>query len=491
MRGIEKSFLGVRVLKGVDLDLVPGEVHALVGENGAGKSTLMKVLAGIHGADAGEVEIAGTVRQLSGPREAQQAGIAIIHQELTLLPHRTVAENVFLGREPVRRGAVDGRAMVRRTRELLADLGEEGIPATATAGSLPVAQQQVVEIVKALAVDARVLAMDEPTAALADTEVAMLYRLVRRLADRGLAVLYVSHRMREVFDLSQRVTVLKDGAHVITAPTASLTSEQVVRQMVGRPLDAMFPDLATPREIGDVRFSVTGGGNGRLSGIDLELRAGEIVGLAGLQGSGRSAVARAIAGVDPFTVGDVRLDGAPVRLRSPRRSIAAGIAFVTEDRKAEGLALRQSVRDNALLVRRSAGRARRNGLVDVPALLRSVTVTARSPEQEVRYLSGGNQQKVVLAKWLAVQPRVLLVDEPTRGIDVGAKAAIYELLRGLARNGVAVLVISSELPELIGMSDRVLVMHEGRLAGHLPAGPTEEDVMALATGHGAHEGESR
>jgi ABC-type sugar transport system ATPase subunit len=486
--GIRKSFQGNEVVHGVDLDLQPGEVHALVGENGAGKSTLMKCLAGIHTPDDGTIEIDGAVRRFKTPREAQEAGVAIVHQEFTLLPHRTVAENLFLGREPGRFGRVDKAGMERRAREILVDLGVSSIRPSAVVSSLSVAQQQILEIAKALVLDARVLAMDEPTAALADAEVALLYDLVRRLTDRGLAVLYVSHRLPEVFDLSSRVTVLKDGALVGTEPTAELTSDNVVRMMVGRPLSALFPDLAADEEIGRVRIDVRGGGNSRIHDIDLTIRAGEVVGLAGLQGSGRSAVARALCGVAPFTRGSYEVEGRPARIRSPRRAVRAGIAFVTEDRKGEGLALRQTVQDNVLLVRRAvsarlAGRASRS----VADLLREMTVVAASQESEVRLLSGGNQQKVVLAKWLAVAPNVLVVDEPTRGIDVGAKATIYQLIRDLAQSGVAVLLISSELPELIGMSDRLLVMHQGRIAGELPPRSSEEDVMRLATGHGQPE----
>ncbi|SFB26922.1 ribose transport system ATP-binding protein [Amycolatopsis marina] len=482
LSAIRKQFLGVEVLHGVDLELWPGEVHALVGENGAGKSTLMKVLAGVYRPDGGTIEVEGDQQTFGSPREAQAAGISIVHQEFTLLPDRTVAENVFLGREPVRRGQVDRARLEADTAELFESLGEQGISPRTQVRRLPVAQQQVVEIVKALSTDARVLAMDEPTAALADHEVELLYSLVQRLCARGIAVLYVSHRLREVFDLSARITVLKDGSLVTCAPTSELTSESLVKHMVGRPLESLFPARATAAETGPVKLALRGAGNDRIRNLDLEVRAGEIVGLAGLQGAGRSAVARAVCGVQPFTTGTLELGGAPARIRSPRAAVRNGIAHVTEDRKGDGLALRQSVRDNMLLVRRAAfGRSR--GARGVEELLREVAVVCRSSEQDVRYLSGGNQQKVVLAKWLAVEPKILVVDEPTRGIDVGAKETVYELLRGLAREGVAILMISSELPELIGMSDRVLVMHDGELAGELPAGASEESVMALATGH--------
>ncbi|WP_210578766.1 sugar ABC transporter ATP-binding protein [Streptomyces sp. GESEQ-4] len=485
LRGIGKSFLGVRVLDGVDLQVRPGEVHAVVGENGAGKSTLMKVVSGVHQPDEGTVEFAGAPRTFRSPREAQQAGIGIVYQELTLLPERTVAENVCLGREPLRRGLVDRRAMLSHTAGLLASIGEGSIPPETRVGRLGVAQQQVVEIVKALSLDARLLIMDEPTAALADHEVDQLYALVRRLQEQGIGVLYVSHRLKEVFDLSSRITVLKDGRAVATLDTADTSADQLVRHMVGRELSSYYPDPAKPQELGPVRLTVRGGGNRKLRGIDLRLRAGEVLGVGGLQGSGRSALARALFGAAPFSTGQVTVDGAPVRLRSPRAAMRAGIAYVSEDRKGEGIVAEQSVLDNALL----AGRAVRPGRVGrgartarIRELLAAVELRAAGEDQEIRFLSGGNQQKVVLARWLALAPRILLFDEPTRGIDVGAKSAIHDLVRRLARDGAAVLMVSSELPELLGMSDRIIVMRDGRIAGELPAGATEEDVVALAVG---------
>lgn len=487
LRGIGKSFLGVRVLDGVDLQVRPGEVHAVVGENGAGKSTLMKVVSGVHQPDEGTVEFAGAPRTFRSPREAQQAGIGIVYQELTLLPERTVAENVCLGREPLRRGIVDRRAMLSHTAGLLASIGEGSLPPDTRVGRLGVAQQQVVEIVKALALDARLLIMDEPTAALADHEVDQLYALVRRLQEHGMGVLYVSHRLKEVFDLSSRITVLKDGRAVATLDTADTSAGQLVRHMVGRELSSYYPAPAKPQELGPVRLTVRGGGNRKLRGIDLRLRAGEVLGVGGLQGSGRSALARALFGAAPFSTGQVTVDGAPVRLRSPRAAIRAGIAYVSEDRKGEGIVAEQSVLDNALLAGRAVrpgrfGRGARNARVR--ELLAAVELRAAGEDQEIRFLSGGNQQKVVLARWLALAPRILLFDEPTRGIDVGAKSAIHDLVRRLARDGAAVLMISSELPELLGMSDRIIVMREGRIAGELPAGATEEEVVALAVGTG-------
>jgi ribose transport system ATP-binding protein len=485
LRGIGKSFLGVRVLDGVDLQVRPGEVHAVVGENGAGKSTLMKVVSGVHQPDEGTVEFDGAPRTFRGPREAQQAGIGTVHQELTLLPERTVAENVWLGREPLRRGLVDRRAMLSRTAGLLASIGEGSLPPDTRVGRLGVARQQVVEIVKALALDARLLIMDEPTAALADHEVGQLYALVRRLQKQGMGVLYVSHRLKEVFDLSSRITVLKDGRAVATLDTADTSADQLVRHMVGRELSSYYPGLAKPQELGPVRLTVRGGGNRKLRGIDLRLRAGEVLGVGGLQGSGRSALARALFGAAPFSTGRVTVDGAPVRLRSPRAAIRAGIAYVSEDRKDEGIVAEQSVLDNALLAGRAVrpirvGRGART--TRIRELLAAVELRAAGEEQEIRFLSGGNQQKVVLARWLALAPRILLFDEPTRGIDVGAKSAIHDLVRRLARDGAAVLMVSSELPELLGMSDRIIVMSDGRIVGELPAGATEEDVVALAVG---------
>ena len=485
LRGIGKSFFGVRVLDGVDLDVAPGEVHAVVGENGAGKSTLMKIVSGGYPPDQGSVEFGGRRRVFRGPRDAQRAGIGIIHQEFNLLPQRTVAENVYLGHEPVRRGLVDRRAMLGRTRQLLASIGETALPADAPVGRLGVAQQQVVEIAKALALDARLLIMDEPTASLADHEVELLYGLVRRLQERGIGLLYVSHRLAEVFDLSSRITVLKDGRRVTTLPTAGTTADELVRHMVGRELSSYFPDRAGPDDLGPVRLTVRAGGNRKLRDVDLDLRAGEVLGVGGLQGSGRSALARALFGVSPFTAGEITVDGEPVRLRSPRAAMRAGVAYVTEDRKGEGIVGRQSVLDNALLAGRAVGIGRAGRAVRatrVRELLAAVEVRAAGEDQEIRFLSGGNQQKVVLARWLALDPLILLFDEPTRGIDVGAKSAIHDLVRRLARDGAAVLMVSSDLPELLGMSDRIVVMRDGRIAGELPAGATEEQVVSLAVG---------
>jgi ABC-type sugar transport system ATPase subunit len=484
MRDIRKSFLGVPVLHGVDLDLRAGEVHALMGENGAGKSTLMKILAGVYQADGGTVELNGQEVAFAHPLEAQRAGVSTVFQEFNLLPERTVAENVFLGREPRRRGLVDADRMNADTQALLADLGLDWLAPRRRVRTLSVAGQQIVEVVKALSYDARIISMDEPTAALADEEVELLYRLVRTLRERGVAILYVSHRLKEIFDLSDRVTVLKDGALVDTVDTSTITADDLVRKMVGRPITSFFPDKLPDTSVGDVRLRIRGGGNEQLDGIDLDVRGGEIVALAGLQGSGRTEIAHALFGVARFTRGTVELDGRPLRSRSARHAVRSGLALVTEDRKAEGLVLNQSVAANARLVLdavlpgQAGKRARR-----IPGILSSLDLVSQGADQEVRFLSGGNQQKVVLAKWLATDPAVMVLDEPTRGIDVGAKQKVYALMRELCARGVAILMISSELQEVIGMADRIVVLRDGRVAGELAAGADEESVMAVATGH--------
>ncbi|MFD4421086.1 sugar ABC transporter ATP-binding protein [Agromyces sp. NPDC058484] len=481
--GLEKSFFGVQVLRGVGLTLYPGQVHGLIGENGAGKSTFMKILAGVYERDAGTIRLAGEEVDFQHPVQAARAGLATVFQEFNLLPERTVAENVFVGREPKRGGFVDRKGMVRRTRELLADLGIDSIEADAPVRSLTVAEQQIVEIVKALSTDARVIQMDEPTAALADHEVELLYAIVRRLKERGVAIIYVSHRLKEIFDLCDTITVLKDGALVSTGPAAELDTDELVRRMVGRPIEAYYPDPEPGTVLGEPRLVLRGVGNAYVDGVDLELRAGEIVGIAGLQGSGRTELVEGVFGVTPFTRGRMLLDGAEVTITSARRAVRKGFALITEDRKAQGLALNQSILDNALLVIRSVfSRRTRSVRRDLPGVLSSLEVVSRGVDQEVQYLSGGNQQKIVLAKWLATKPRVVLLDEPTRGIDVGAKVAVYRLMRRLAKEGVAILMISSELPEVIGMSDRIVVMHDGRASAELPARSDEATILTAATG---------
>ncbi len=483
MRGIVKSFLGNEVLHGVDLEVFAGEVHALVGENGAGKSTMMKILAGVYRPDSGQILLDGSAIDFEHPIAAQKAGVTTVFQEFNLLADRTVAQNVFLGREPVRNSLIDSAKMNSDTTALLAELGMDTISAKSRVGSLSVAEQQIVEIVKALSQDARIISMDEPTAALSDVEVSLLYRIVRQLKARGVSVLYVSHRLKEIFDLCDRITVLKDGAYVRSFNTAETNPDELIRTMVGRAFSGYFPPIDPETSLGPVRLQVCGAGNSQVNGIDLEVRGGEIVALAGLQGSGRTEIAHGLFGIAPFVRGTVAIDGKKVKIKSPRAAVRQGLALVTEDRKTEGLALRQSVSANARLVLdavRLFGATKE--VRRIPGLLRSLELSSRGLDQEVRYLSGGNQQKVVLAKWLLTDPKVIILDEPTRGIDVGAKRAVYDAMRELTKTGIAIVMISSELPEIIGMADRIVVLHDGELAGELPAGTGEETIMSLATG---------
>ena len=486
LRGISKVFPGVRALSDVDLDVRAGEVHAVMGENGAGKSTLMKIVAGVYQPDAGTITLDGEPVHFAHPREAQERGISIIHQEFNLLPERTVAQNIFLGREPKRGWIVDSGEMERQTAAILADLGvERSISPRAMVGRLSVAQQQNVEIAKALSFDARIVVMDEPTASLSPAEVDALFARIRVLQERGIAFIYISHRIDEITALTQRITVLKDGEKVGTVATAETSASELVSMMVGRELSSYYPPYAEPGDIGAPVLEIANGGNERLHAIDLIVRRGEVVGIAGLEGAGRTELARAIFGVDPFTSGTMSMEGDAVRFTHPRQAIRAGIGFLTEDRKIEGLILPQSIRDNNLLAYRSLGRsgkAARNVAPDPVDQAQRVDLRAASFDQEARFLSGGNQQKVVLMKWLSTGARLFIFDEPTRGIDVGAKAGIHELVRELARAGAAILMISSELPEVIGMSDRIVVMRNGGIAGELPREPTETAIMALAAG---------
>ena len=492
LRGIGKSFTGVRALDDVSLDCQAGEVHAICGENGAGKSTLMKVLGGVYRPEKGEILLGGKPIAFRHPVEARRAGISIIHQELSLLPERSVADNIFLGLEPTSGGLLDRAAMQGGARRLLERVGARVQP-DALVKSLSIAEQQLVEIAKALALDARIIVMDEPTAALDERDAGRLLELVGTLRREGAAILYISHRMAELKAIADRITVLKDGRLIATRPAAALTPAMIVRLMVGRDLADFFPPPGDPANLGPVALSVQGAGNTILSDITLDLRAGEIVGVAGLEGSGKGALGRALFGDEPFTRGRMTIDGHDGLVSSPRAAIAAGIGFLSDDRKKEGIAPQQSLRDNVLMTLRAFARRlllRGSGAMARAAAdrqLADVDVRAAGFAQEIRELSGGNQQKVVIGRWLARDPKVLIFLEPTRGIDVAAKAAIYQLMRGLADRGRAILMISSDLPEIIGVSDRILVMHEGRIAGELKRGASEEDVMHLALGTGHAE----
>jgi len=488
MTGIAKTYPGVRALSGVDFRVMPGEVHALVGENGAGKSTLMKILAGAETRDSGSITIAGAQAHIASPHEAMSLGISIIYQEFNLVPYMNAAENIFLGREPVGvvAGMVDFRRMYAEAQRIIDELGVR-LDVRVPVNHLSVAQQQMVEIAKATSRRSRIIAMDEPSATLTDHELENLFALIRRLKAEGVGIIYISHRLEEVFDIADRVTVLRDGELVATKAVSETDREDMIRMMVGRELTDIIPKQKA--EPGDVAIEVRGLTRGNiLRDISFSVRKGEVLGLAGLVGAGRTEVARALFGADTIDSGEILLDGRPVKLRSPRQAIDLGIGLVTEDRKSLGLVLGMAVRENISLA--NLGELSRAGFVS-PAKDREVAnqyisdllIKTPSPEQAVENLSGGNQQKVVLAKWLFTKSRVLIFDEPTRGIDVGAKTEIYHLMNRLAAQGVAIIMISSELPEVLGMSDRIIVMHEGRIAGELSREEaTQEKIMSLATG---------
>jgi ABC-type sugar transport system ATPase subunit len=486
MRGICKRFPGVQALQDARLDVQPGEVHVLLGENGAGKSTLMKVLCGQYAADDGDVLLDDRPVRPVSPLEAGRLGLVMIHQELNLVPGLSAAENIFLGHEPGGAGWIRAAPMRRVAGELLRRLGCEVDP-DRPAAELSVAAQQLVEIARALREHARVLVMDEPTAALADHEIEALFDVIRSLCADGVPVIYISHRMNEIFRIGDRVTVMRDGRTVGTRRVPATDVGELVKLMVGRTIAEQIPKREVP--LGRPVLQVEGlARSGVLDPVSLTIREGEIVGVAGLMGSGRTELARAIFGADPADAGTVRVAGRRLDRRSPDESIAAGLGFITEDRKQQGLVLQLSVAQNITLT--SLDHVSRYGVLDTGAeaeLARGqadrLHIRAASLDQRVIDLSGGNQQKVVLARWLAARCRVLLFDEPTRGIDVGAKAEIYELIGELVATGVAVLLISSEMPELLGLADRVAVMHEGALRAVLSRSEvTQERIMELALG---------
>lgn len=487
LRHASKSFGRVRALGDGSLALWPGEVHALLGENGAGKSTLVKLLAGVYQPDSGELLVDGQARTFANPAEARDAGLAVIYQEPTLFADLSIAENIYMGRQPRDRlGRIRYDEMNREVDTLLQSLGVN-LRAERLVRGLSIADQQVVEIAKALSLNANVLIMDEPTAALSLTEVERLFAIVRSLRERNAAILFITHRLDEVFALTQRLTIMRDGLKVFDAMTADMTIDSIVSKMVGRDLDTFYPkaDVAP----GEVRLSVRGlTRDGVFKNVSLEVRAGEIVALAGLVGAGRSEVARAIFGIDPVDAGEVRIAGKPLQLGRPQAAVRAGLALVPEDRRAQGLALELSIARNASLT--VLGRLVKHGLISSRSENtlaadwgRRLRLKASDLDAPVGTLSGGNQQKVVLGKWLATGPKVLIIDEPTRGIDVGAKAEVYRTLVELVREGMAVLMISSELPEVLGMADRILVMHEGRISADIArADANEERVMSAALG---------
>jgi simple sugar transport system ATP-binding protein len=491
MRGITVHFPGAKALDDVDFRLLPGEVHALLGENGAGKSTLIKALTGVHATGAGEIRLAGVPVSFTGPAQAQDAGISTVYQEVNLCTNLSVAENILLGREPRRFGAIDGRAMRRRARELLSRIGLHIDPASAL-GSHPIAVQQLVAIARAVAVDARVLVLDEPTSSLDAGEVAELFRIMRVLRDDGVAILFVSHFLDQVYEIADRMTVLRGGKVVGEYATTDVSRLDLVRAMIGRDLTVLDEverrtEHRVPSDAPLLRAAALGRG-GAIAPFDLELHPGEVVGVAGLLGSGRTELARLLFGADRADSGQVFLDGKPLRLRTPRSAIAKGIAFTSEDRKSEGLVADLTVRDNLILAMQAArGWARqvprRTADELVAKYVAALDIRPADPDTVVATLSGGNQQKVLLARWLVTRPRLLILDEPTRGIDVGAKAQIQKVVADLAADGMSVVFISAELEEVVRVSDRVVVLRDRRKITELSgADISVDDVVALIAG---------
>lgn len=489
MTNIHKAFGPVRALRTAAFELRRGEIHALAGENGAGKSTLMHIIDGILQPDGGEILLDGKPVKISSPNAANRLGIGFVHQEIALCPEISVAENMFMSETGQSKSwFMNYRDLGKRAATILKEIGD--IDPTSRAGDLSISQQQIVEIAKALTLDCRILILDEPTAALTETEAQTLFRIMHRLAERGIAIIYISHRMAEIFEHCDRITVMRDGCHIRTENISEISPEEVVNSMVGRVLDKLYPPkLAEEEKSNDVILSVRGLNEGkRVFDVDFDLRRGEILGLAGLIGAGRSEIVRAVCRLEGKPKGEVTLRGRPLRLNDYRDSIREGLVYLSEDRKGNGLFLNMSIAANvsALDVGRiSNGMGfieRRKEMKRADELGRRLKLRANSVGDAVSTLSGGNQQKVALAKMLSVEPQVVFLDEPTRGVDVGAKAEIHRQIRELAREGVGVIVISSELPELIGVSDRVLVVREGRIAGEVEGEDmTEEKIMQLAS----------
>jgi ABC-type sugar transport system ATPase subunit len=488
LAGISKSFPGVQALSGVNLDVRPGEIHGLLGENGAGKSTLIKIIAGADAPDAGEMAFADAPVRWSSPREAKQHGIHVVYQEFALFPQLSVAENIFIGHERRNRlGLVDHARTRREARELLQRLGVS-LEVDAAVSSLSVADQQMVEIARAMVHNVKLLVLDEPTAVIAGREVALLFELLRRLRESGVSVLFISHRLDEVFAICDRITVLKDGRLVGTHNIKDVTRRRLISMMVGRDLGDLFPPRPATAPTGEIVLRTERVAVGeRVRDVSIELRRGEIVALAGMVGSGRSEFALGLFGAEPLRSGAIYVGGQRLTSTSPARAIALGMGLVTEDRKSQGLAMLLDVAAN--ISGPALSEVTRCGLVDRPLEaeiaareIERYRIACRGPATKVATMSGGNQQKVIVARWARICRSLLILDEPTRGIDVGAKAEIYRIMRELAASGVAILMISSELAEVIGMADRVIVMREGRVAGELPgSAATEEDIMHLAT----------
>ncbi|MDQ7028034.1 MAG: sugar ABC transporter ATP-binding protein [Anaerolineae bacterium] len=489
LQNINKSFPGVQALKDVTMTVLPGEIHGLLGENGAGKSTLMKILNGVYQADAGSIMWQGQAIDLNSPQAAQQSGISMIHQELALVGYLDAGKNIFLGREPhgMIPGTINWRKMYADARHILEELGLT-IDVKRPVRFFSIAQRQMIEVAKALSFDARLIIMDEPTSSLTDREVETLFYQMRSLREQGVSIIFISHRLEEIFEICDRVTVLRDGQWVATSPIEELDRDILIKHMVGREVNQIYErrsNQASEHIVLEVQNLNRGA---RVKDISFQLRQGEILGIAGLVGAGRTEMLETIFGVHPAKSGTIAINGKPVSIRRPDQAIKQGIGFVTEDRKGQGLFPVMTVAANIAMTRLTelvrtvfVNWREVNSLAE--DFIKRLDIRTPSPQQNVRNLSGGNQQKVVISRWLTLNPRVLILDEPTRGIDVGAKSEIYRLIQQLAADGVGIIMASSELPEILGVSDRVLVMHEGRFAGEFdPKQATQDDLMVAATG---------
>lgn len=489
LKGVHKHFPGVHALRGVELEVLPGEIHALLGENGAGKSTLIKIIAGVHKPDEGQMNFAGQAVSFNNPRDAQQRGICTIYQELSLYPELSVAENIFIGHAPKRRAGpfpiVDWQKMEAKAKSLLAELDVHDIDVKSKVGSFNIGNRQRIEIAKALSLEAKVLIMDEPTAALTEADVQNLFKITRLLKSRGVGIIYISHKLNEVFELADRVTVLRDGQYIGTQDVKDTSERQLISMMVGRTIENLFPKQDS--KLGEVVLEVRNLKREPLTrNVSFKVRAGEIVGLAGLVGSGRSETAQVIFGISPADSGEILVDGKPVSIKQPAQAVARGIAYVPEDRGTQGLIKQMNVRENvSLAVLKDMSDAsfvnpRRETKLAKEAIVQ-FSIRAYSTEQVVNKLSGGNQQKIVLSKWLASEPKLLIMDEPTRGVDVGAKSEIHRLMSELAaKRGLAILMISSELPEVMGMSDRILVMRAGEIVAEFSRDEATQENIGSA-----------
>ncbi|MBN8234144.1 sugar ABC transporter ATP-binding protein [Halobacillus kuroshimensis] len=492
MNQIHKAFGTNKVLEGVDIEIKEGEVHALMGENGAGKSTLMNILTGLHKKDQGTIQIDGQEKTFSNPKEAENYGIAFIHQEMNVWPELTVLENLFINREPVTSFGIINTRKMKAVAEKQFEKLSISIPLHKDAGQCSVGEQQMIEIAKALMTDAKVIIMDEPTAALTDREIEKLFGVIRSLKASGVSIVYISHRMEEIFDVCDRITVMRDGRTIDTTPIPDTSFDEVVRKMVGRELTDRFPERkANPGEtVLEVKNLAR---PGVFQDVNFQVKSGEIVGVAGLMGAGRTEIMRTIFGLDGKYEGEIHVNGQHAVMKNPGKAIKLGLGLITEDRKDEGLVLDFPIKDNIALpslksfTKRSLIQDGRE-LEFVEMLIKRLTIKTESAQTEAKNLSGGNQQKVVIAKWIGIGPKVLILDEPTRGVDVGAKREIYQLMNELTDRGVAILMVSSELPEVLGMSDRILVVHEGTIAGELDRSEaTQEKIMTFATGGNVHD----